>query len=193
MKKLIILISFLIIGAYSYGQSMYGISYGMALPTGKTSDLVSKYQWRGFAIEGKYFLGDQFTIGWQTGWNTMYDEQTGTFTEGNESRTGTKYAWLNIWPALFTFNYLFGSDGDVQPFLGAGVGTYWIEQRTQMGLFSTTYKTWNFGLAPEVGILFPLNLNSNLYISAKYNYGMNGSSDVDDYSYMTFNVGFLWY
>lgn len=183
----------MIIGLQSFGQSMHGISYSMALPAGKTSDLIGKYQWRGFALDGKYFLSDHLTLGWQTGWYTMYDSETGTFMDGTRSRTGTQYAWLNVWPALLTFNYFFGSDGDVQPFLGAGIGTYWIEQRVQMGLFADTESTWNFGIAPEVGVLFPLNLNSNLYINAKYNYGLNGSSSVDDYSYLTFGVGFLWY
>ena len=193
MKKILILITFVIVGFNSFGQSMHGISYSMALPVGATSDVIGKYQWRGFALEGKYFLTDQVTIGWHTGWNTMYDSESGSFTEDTQTRTGTQYRYLNIWPALFTFNYLFGSDGDIQPYLGAGLGTYWIEEKTTMGLFGTEYKTWNFGLAPEVGVLFPLNLNSNLYINMKYNYGLNGSSDVENYSYLTFNVGFLWY
>jgi opacity protein-like surface antigen len=193
MKKILILLVFFFIGINSFSQSMHGLSYSMALPLGKTSDLISKYQWRGFAVDGKYFISDNITLGWQTGWNTFYGEESGTFVEGTRTRTGKQYNWMNIWPALFTANYLFGYDGDVQPYLGVGVGTYWIEQRSQMGLFSTTYSTWNFGLAPEVGVLFPLNLNSNLYLNLKYNYGMNGSSDVDNYSYLTFNVGFLWY
>jgi opacity protein-like surface antigen len=193
MKKLIIIIALVTIGYVSYGQSMHGLSYSMALPTGKTSDLISKYQWRGFGMEGKYFMTDQVTLGWQTGWNTMYQEESGTFIEDTRSMTGTQYRWLNVWPALLTANYFFGSDGDTQPYLGVGIGTYWVEQKVQMGLFGRTYSTWNFALAPEVGVLFPLNLNSNLYLNLKYNYGMNGSEDVEDYSYLTFNVGFLWY
>jgi opacity protein-like surface antigen len=193
MKKLVILIALIAIGYSSFGQSMHGLTYSMGLPVGKTGDLISKFQWRGFGLEGKYFVTDQVTLGWQSGWNTFYGEESGTFTEGTRTRTGKKYEWMNIWPALFTFNYLFGADGDVQPYLGAGIGTYWIEQRSQMGLFSTTYNTWNFGLAPEVGVIVPVNLSSNFYVNMKYNYGMNGSSDVENYSYLTFNVGFLWY
>ena len=90
-------------------------------------------------------------------------------------------------------NYLFGNDGDIQPYAGVGAGTYWIEQKTLMGLTGTKNSTWNFGLAPEIGVLFPINLNSNLYLNLKYNYGINGSSDVDNYSFLTFNIGFLWY
>ena len=193
MKKILTIIVLMTIGLYSFGQSMYGISYNMALPVGSTSDLIGKYQWRGFSLEGKYFVGDQLTFGWQSGWYTMYDSESGTFTEGSITRTGTQYNWLNIWPILVTCNYFFGTDGDVQPFLGAGIGTYWIEQREQMGLTASVEKTWNFAVAPEIGVLFPINLNSNLYINAKYNYGINGSSNVDNYSYLTFGVGFLWY
>jgi len=193
MKKILILIAFIAFGYSSYSQSMHGLSYSMALPVGETSDFISKYQWRGFAVEGKYFLTDNVTLGWQSGWNTMYQEESGTFVDGTRTRTGTQYNYLNIWPALFTFNYFFGYDGDVQPYLGAGIGTYYVKQRNQMGLFATNYDVWNFGLAPEVGVLIPLNLNSNFFINMKYNYGINGNDDVGNYSYLTFNVGFMWY
>ena len=132
-------------------------------------------------------------MGWQSGWNTFYQSETGSFTDETTTRTGTQYNWLNVWPMLVTFDYFFGTDGDTQPYLGLGIGTYWIEQRTQMGLFSDTYDTWNFGIAPEVGVLFPINLYSNFYVNVKYNYGLNGNADVENYSWMSFNVGFLWY
>jgi opacity protein-like surface antigen len=193
MKKLLIFIVLIVFGYNSYSQNMHGLSYSMSLPVGETSDLISKYQWRGLAIEGKYFVADQVTIGWQSGWNTMYEGESGTFTDGTRTRTGTQYNWLNIWPMLLTFDYFFGTDGDTQPYLGAGVGTYWVEQRSQMGLFSDTYSTWNFGIAPEVGVLIPINLYSNFYVNLKYNYGLNGSADVSNYSWLSFNVGFLWY
>jgi outer membrane protein W len=193
MKKLLIIIALIVFGYNSYSQNMHGLSYSMALPVGETSDLISKYQWRGLTIEGKYFVADQVTLGWQSGWNTMYEGESGTFTEGTRTRTGTQYNWLNVWPMLFTFDYFFGSDGDTQPYIGAGIGTYWVEQRTQMGLFADTYSTWNFGIAPEVGVLIPINLYSNFYVNLKYNYGLNGSADVSNYSWMSFNVGFLWY
>ena len=193
MKKLLIFIVLIVFGYNSYSQNMHGLSYSMSLPVGETSDLISKYQWRGLAIEGKYFVADQVTIGWQSGWNTMYEGESGTFTDGTRTRTGTQYNWLNIWPMLLTFDYFFGTDGDTQPYLGAGIGTYWVEQRSQIGLFADTYSTWNFGIAPEVGVLIPINLYSNFYVNLKYNYGLNGSADVSNYSWLSFNVGFLWY
>lgn len=193
MKKLLVLIALIVFGYNTYSQSMHGLSYSMALPMGETSDIIGKYQWRGVTIEGKYFLNSQVTMGWQSGWNTMYQSETGSFIDETTTRTGTQYSWLNIWPMLLTFDYFFGTDGDTQPYIGAGVGTYWVEQRTQMGLFSDTYSTWNFGIAPEVGVLFPINLYSNFYVNLKYNYGLNGSADVSNYSWMSFNVGFLWY
>jgi len=193
MKKLLIIIALIVFGYNSYSQNMHGLSYSMSLPLGETSNLISKYQWRGLAIEGKYFVADQVTLGWQSGWNTMYEGESGTFTDGTRTRTGTQYNWLNIWPMLLTFDYFFGTDGDTQPYLGAGVGTYWVEQRSQMGLFADTYSTWNFGIAPEVGVLIPINLYSNFYVNLKYNYGLNGSADVSNYSWLSFNVGFLWY
>jgi len=192
MKKLIILIILVVVGFNANSQSMHGISYSMALPVGETADFISKYQWRGFGLEGKYFVDDNITLGWQTGWNTMYESKSGSFTEGTRTRTGKQYNYLNIFPALFTANYFLFEDGDTQPYFGVGAGTYWIEQRSQMGLFADTNSQWHFGFAPEIGVLIPMNLQSNFYINARYNYALK-TGDSMTYSYLTFNVGFLWY
>ncbi len=191
MKKLLIVfLTFITFQGFS--QSMHGVSYSTALGVGETGDYIGRFSWRGFAIDGKYFINDNMTLGWTTGWQTLYEPVSGSFTDGTQTLTGTQYRYLNVFPALMTWNYFFNEDGDVQPFVGLGAGIYWIEQKTNMGLFSDTADHWHFGLTPEIGILFPVNIQSNFYITVRYNNAFPSNESMT-YSYLGFNFGFLWY
>jgi outer membrane protein W len=171
---------------------MHGITYSTALGLGETGDYIGRFSWRGFTIDGKYFIDDNITLGWTTGWQTLYEPVSGTFTDGTRTMTGTQYRYLNILPAMMTANYFFNEDGETQPFVGLGLGTYWVEQKTNMGLFSEKEDHWHFGLAPEVGVLFPVNIQANFYITVRYNNAFPAKESIT-YSYLGLNVGFLWY
>ncbi len=191
MKRFLILL-FTLITINVFGQSMHGISYNTSLTLGETNDYISRFSWRGFGLDGKYFINDNMTLGWMTGWNTFYEPVSGTFTEGTQTLTGKQYRYINAIPVLLTYNFFLNEDGEVQPFLGLGLGTYWIERKTTMGLFASTVDNWHFGLTPEVGVLFPINIQSNFYITVRYN-NVFPSNDSITYSYLGFNFGFLWY
>jgi outer membrane protein W len=171
---------------------MHGINYSLSLPVGETRDYINSFSWRGVNIEGKYFLNDNMTLGWSGGWNVLYKSESGEFTDGTRTRTGTQYRYLNSIPFLLTFDYFLNEDGEIQPYLGVGMGTYWIEQKTTMGLFSSTTDNWHFGLAPEVGVIIPVNIQSNFYVSLRYNNAFAANESIN-YGYLGFNVGFLWY
>jgi outer membrane protein W len=191
MKRILFFL-LILFSSNAFSQSMHGISYATALGVGETSDYISRFSWRGFGIDGKYFINDNMTLGWTTGWQTFYEPVSGTFTEGTQTRTGTQYRYINTIPVMLTYNFFFNEDGETQPFVGLGLGTYWLERRTTMGLFASTEDNWHFGLTPEVGILFPVNIQSNFYVTVRYNNAFP-SNDSITYSYLGLNLGFLWY
>lgn len=191
MKKYLPIL-LLIISGSAFGQGMHGLTYSIAFPVGETSDYINTLSWRGFTIDGKYFITDNMTLGWTTGWQTLYESESGTFVDGTQSSTGTQYRYLNILPILFTYNYFLNENGDIQPFAGLGTGTFWIESKTNMGLFSDTDDNWHFGLVPEVGVLFPVGFRSNFYFSLKYNHAFPSGESIN-YSYLGLNLGFLWF
>jgi hypothetical protein len=174
------------------GQSMHGLTYSLAFPVGETSDYISTMSWRGFTIDGKYFIQENMTLGWTTGWQTLYESESGTFIDGSQSSTGIQYRYLNVLPIFLTYNYFLKESGEIQPFAGIGAGTNWIERRTNMGLFSSTEDNWHFALAPEVGVLFPAGFHSNFYFSLKYNHAFPSGGSIN-YAYLGLNIGFLWY
>jgi hypothetical protein len=73
--------------------------------------------------------------------------------------------------------------------VGTGVGTYYIENRAELGLTSVTVNKWHFGIAPEVGVLVPSSRVGDGLLSVKYNYAFEAGGV--ERAYWTFGVGLL--
>lgn len=195
MKKVkikgIITVLMLLIAVTTKGQQYYtSFTYNMSLPTGETADFISAYSWRGFGFEGHGFLSDNITLGGSVGWNVFYEKLSGEFVDETRTVTGTQLRYLNSFPLLFEGRYHFGEDYSTRPYIGAGVGTYYTEQETQMGIWYVEDQAWQFGFAPVVGVLIPVE-STAINISIKYNAALS-TSEVDGRSYLGINIGLGW-
>lgn len=90
-----------------------------------------------------------------------------------------------------TLHYYFGEWDATRLYAGGGIGAQKIDQRTDMGLYTVNSNKWRFGLAPEVGVLIPINFNSSINLSAKYQYAVK-VGDADAVSYLSFKIGFAF-
>ena len=91
-------------------------------------------------------------------------------------------------------HYYFQELDDRQPYniyAGLGIGTYWIEEKLDMGIFTITDSNWHFGLAPEVGLMYQVKYDTYFYFNCKYNYAFSTSGSID-YSFLGLNVGFIY-
>lgn len=198
MKKNRIFLTFALIislslSSFSQGGGIWNFTWDIGFPMGATSDFISKPSMRGFAIEGRGYVTNSILIGGRIAWNTYY-ENNGWVTE-NISETSVIYGYerryLNILPLMLTGHYEFGY-GAVLPYVGFGVGTYYIESRDYMGVYYAQDKTWHFGVYPEVGIVIPFGSgNTGVNINAKYNYAAK-TKDVDAQSWISLGVGFSY-
>ena len=194
MKKLIFS-SILFLSSFGLmaQDGIFALTYSMGLPVGSTADYISKYSWRGFGIEGRGFVADNITLGGSFNWNVFFEEEIdATYTDGTQSLTGNFYKYINAYPINFTAHYYFGDyDANVRVNAGLGIGASKINQVTEFGAFQLSHNYWHFDIAPEIGILMPMNYRTNLFFSAKYNYDFKAKDE--DFGYMTFNIGFAWY
>ena len=77
---------------------------------------------------------------------------------------------------MVTAHYYFGNKEQLWFFAGAGVGTYYVIQRFDVGVFAFEEDNWHFGLYPELGVQIPLQQDSNLFVSGRYNLRFFGGS-----------------
>ena len=192
-KIVLVGIFMMLFGVSSFGQGggIWNFDWNMGFPLGDMSELSNQPSFRGFSIEGRGFVTDNITVGGIAAWNVFY-ENFGWTADIDESshRTiwGYKRRTVNIMPLMITGHYYF-SQGNIQPYIGAGLGTYFIESRDLMGLYYIQNKAWHFGLAPEVGAVFMLgDGDTGINVNFKYNMAAK-TKDVQAYTWLGVNVG----
>ena len=165
----------------------WAFTYQGALSSGDTKNFVDQFSWRNVGLEGRSFMNPDLSVGVFFGWNVFNDEGEGLVSLGSADISGYQYRFVNAFPMLLTAHYYLGDRTGPRAFVGTGVGTYWIENRMELGLTAVTVDNWHFGLAPEVGLMIPTAGFSEAYLSAKYNYAFESGGIT--HSYWTFGVG----
>jgi hypothetical protein len=194
MKTLIISIIIAIVSSVSgFSQQLYTINYTMSFPTGETSDFIGESSFRGMSFDGRAFINDNISLGGHINWSTFYEKiPETTYVDDTKAATGTQFRYLNAVPILFVAHYYTDEDAYYSRFYaGLGVGTYSIENRTDMGVWTVEDNTWHFGFAPEVGILVPIGYDAYVNVSLKWNYAIK-TSDTDNNGWFGLNVGLGW-
>ncbi|TAJ14021.1 hypothetical protein DMA11_06625 [Marinilabiliaceae bacterium JC017] len=192
MKKLkyILSLSLLWIAVSISAQESYvNIQYNMGFPVGNTQDFVDKTSFRGSSFEFGKYLNDNISVGMGIGWNTFYQSfPKATYPiEGGEI-TGKKYNYINAVPIMANVKYHFTREGPIHPYVGLHVGTFYMENRTDIGMYSFADKGWTFGIAPEAGVAIPVGQGVNFLVSAKYNQSFE-TSKIDQQGWFNLNFG----
>lgn len=168
-------------------------SYNMGATSGDTKDYVDQFSFRGFGFQGRKFMNFQNTwsVGFDLSWQVFNEKNSGTTVLDEENRSavsGTAFKYVNAFPLLANAHYYFGDQrrGTSTGWVGAGAGLYYIEQRTDAGIWSITNDNWHFGLAPEVGVGVPAG---RTYLTGTARYNWTAEAGGQDYQFWTFAIG----
>lgn len=172
-----------------------GLTYSMGFGVGKTSDYIGKPAFAGFTIEGHKFLKPNVSIGILTGWNIFNEQSNNTINIGTSAISGQQARYLNVFPILANASfYLKNSRSKFIPFVRAHVGTYYIMQRFDIGVYSLNNYNWHLGIAPEVGFMINASPEIDVLVNAKYNYAFDsgerlGGDEDNSHSFFSLNIG----
>jgi outer membrane protein W len=183
---LLVVLSSVAVNAQS---SFFGMTYDVSIPTGDTEELISGVQWRGMGLEGRWYTSKNTSLGFSWDWNVFQETVLTTVNEGNVAVTGNQVRNINAFPFLMTASYYLKGGSFAQPYFGLGAGVYFIKKRLDIGIYSLDEDKWQFGIAPEVGLLFPVDFGFNLMLKLRYNYAFE-TSTTKSVSYIGINVGF---
>ena len=193
MKLILTTIAIVVLSLTTYSQALYSLTYTMSFGSGDLHKYINNTSFRGFTFDGQGFVSDQVSVGGLFNWTTFYEELAGeSFTVGTATVTGKQYRYINTFPMLLTGHYYFHTD-EYEPrfYVGAGAGAYKIIQRTDAGIWSFEDNYWHFGLSPEVGLLYPVGMDSYFNFNFRYHYAFKTSNTID-YSWFGLSVGFAW-
>ncbi len=197
MKYILIVSLVILLSINAFAQKGYGgISWNISVPTEELKDFIDETSFRGFGIEFRSFLTKHISVGGVTGWNIMDQRVDGTIELDNGAITGTQIRYLNAFPIMLTSHLHLGSPrAAIRPFIGVGVGTYYVVERFEIGVNLFEANNWHLGFAPEVGFLFPTDYVS-IMTSIKYNQAFESGKSITkeskSFSYWGINIGILF-
>ncbi len=192
MKKIILLV--LIAGVSittANAQSSFSVQYSMGFG-GTINNYITTTSWRGVTLEYKLYPQPNISIGIDASWNRFYERRAfDTYTSGTASYSGVQFRYANAVPIYITTNYYLSPGEKINPFIGVGIGTIYMDRYTDMGIFRVTDDNWHFALKPEAGVRVNLAMDMDMILALRYNNAF-ATSDADQQNFMTFNVGFVW-
>jgi len=193
------LVCFLISHNQGYAQQWYGAAtYQVSFPMGDTKEYTNNTSFRGVGLDFRYKIKKAMTVGITLGWNVFYERTDETMiveTDNPGAITGTQDRYLNSFPIMASFHYYFGQKRGIRPYLGLNAGVYRMIQRLGIGIRAIQNNRWEWGVAPEVGIIFPVDRELAILVNGKYNYTFTGESVVGtdiNHSYVTIGLGLVW-
>jgi hypothetical protein len=200
MKYIKIILPVMLITFTSFSQNFItGFSWSMGFATGNTADYIGSPSFTGFHIEGHRMLKPNVSVGITTGWNILNEKNNETITVNQTSITGPQGRYLNIIPIFLNASYYFKSNRNAKfvPFIRANVGTYYILQRFDIGVYRFDNDNWHFGVAPELGFMVAASREISVLFNAKYNYAFDSGTrlsgnEKNDYSFATVNIGIAY-
>ncbi len=191
--KTIIALSVLLISINTYGQEFYtNMTYNISVPMGETADFISNTSFRGATFNMGRFLTDKIAVDMRFSWNTFYqamDFDTYTSDNGLISVSGTQFRYINAFPITLGARYVLNASSNFSPYFAAGLGTYKINERLDMGIYSNEIRKWHFGMYPELGFFYRLSYDVGINMYARYDHAFKTSS-TKAYSYIAFGLGF---
>ena len=210
MKKLIILFAFALVGLttvnaqddkdfdyYNAPTWLWTMDYSMAFPSGDFSTFLDAPSFRGWHIEVRHFLLDnKISVGTGFSWNGFYKD-FGRNTIEVEGGAITSNMFRYLYTTSLDFNahyYIFDSEAFIQPYVGVQFGPHYFKRQSQIGSYYVEDISWNFTVAPQIGVYIPFGEDSEwgFHSSAQYNYAIYNRANFEGLSYLSVNCGFTY-
>jgi hypothetical protein len=170
-------------------SSWLGISYSTSYPVGDFKDYNSKPSFSGFSIEYKTNVHENIAVGINMGFN-FFNEYVdkSSYTYETITATGKQRRHSSTIPMMATIAYTGALGEKAHWFAGLGVGTTYIYRYTNFASFTFSRETWQFLLAPEVGVWYPLVEDNILYLTGRY-HGNFKNDEMAAQTYFSLNLG----
>ena len=202
MKLKYVIAIIALVSCTNFAQELLtSLTWNIGIPVSKMNQYTTDVSYRGFTIAGRRFIDKENSVGFMLGWNIFdeknYDPINVQQENGSGTISGTQVRSINSFPLLVGIQHFFGNKKDMRTFVGINTGVYYILQRLDMGVYRIDNDNWHFGLAPEAGLIIPLDGDASLDLGARYNYAFDsgtalGGAENNFYSFWEINIGFAF-
>ena len=174
--KLVCILAFLGFGnSAGFAQSWYAVmDYKLTVPVEDIKEFNDGISPLGIGLEVGRLFNQRLSIGFNVSWNIFREDlqrTSGGFLANQRKN------YIRLIPVTITMRYHFkDTDKGFAPFVGVGVGEYYVKQGIDSGFFSTinifSYEETHgyFGFAPEIGFTRPIGSAVTGVVKFKYNF-----------------------
>jgi hypothetical protein len=112
--------------------------------------------------------------------------------------SGKHWNYINAFPVMVGAHYYLGSRRGLNASVGINGGLIAVEERLEVNVVAFQSTKWGLGIAPEIGIFYPVTPDVNAYAGAKYHYSLTSSKGIAagpgsdasiNHNYLTLSVG----
>jgi len=154
-------------------SGFFNINYNLGWGAGAFKDFISTVSYRGFSIDSRWFISNNFAVGGQLGWNGFYEKYPNkTYKFDGGAATGIiTTTFYNFTMTLDGYYYPM-PEAMIKPFIGVHIGPEYQTLAVQFGRVYSEDDSWQFLVAPEAGVFVQLGADSDvgLNLAVKYNY-----------------------
>jgi len=201
MKKWVLLsvLTLALVPAVAGAQTNFaGVTYNFSFPAVDLDHYVGQNSWYGVTVDfRRHLTGNQnVLLGLSTGWYVFYNNVNQVINVDNAAISGEQYRNFNIIPILVGATYLIGHGDQARAFVGLHAGPYYARQQLDIGLYSIDKSNWHFGVAPEFGVTFPVQTETDVYFNLRYHYLFSAGDYLGGGAltlpFLTIGAGFAW-
>jgi len=199
MKKYIIILCAIMALGISKGMAqentVWELEWDISLPMGDMKDMFNENSLRGIEFGGTYRFETNVTVGGTMLYSAFFSKSDPITVEwDNKALTAVHMRDLYSYAFLAEGGYAYENNSGVTPYFKIGIGAYWNEQYTNVGLLSWYDRNWDFGMRPELGFYYiPEFFGVGFMANVKYNWIPSyEQQNMKSITYLTIGVGVVF-
>ena len=173
-------------------ENLFFIDYTIGFPSGNLADFLDKTSFRGFSMDFRHMMGENYSLGISAGFQSYYDDMgIQDHIIDNAILHGSTYHYVYSVPLYVTAHYYLSEGDKFIIYGGLGVGTIYNDREVQVGSISINDKDWHFAMIPELGVMYKVNDYMGAQIRGTADYGFK-SGDADSIIAYRLHLGFYY-
>lgn len=177
-------------------QDWFGMAtWQVSFPTADTKEFTDEVSFRGVGLDFRRTLRGGTSAAVMMAWNVFHERTNGTLDFGYGAVSGSQDRYINSFPVMIGLLQYVGDKRGTRGYVALNGGGYVLIKTFRMGVTEFEEDEWEWGVAPEVGVVVPFTTGAWLVVNGRYQWSPTSETVANteaDLTYYQINIGFMW-
>ena len=184
-------------GAFSaHAQDWFAMAtYQISKGVGDTGEFIDDVSFIGAGLDMRKTLFGGTTAGVGMAWNVFHDRTEGVIDLEHGAVSGSQDRYINAFPIMVGLHQYIGNWRKSRIHFGINGGGFLLVQTFRIGITEFEEDSWEWGVAPEAGVVVPIRTGAWFAINARYQWSPTPQTLLGheyELTYYQINIGFMW-